>query len=125
MHELRRRAPDPVPETTAPIDVKLRSVALVVIATASSVGLLYWASEVFIPIVLSVLVSYALEPIVALLVRTHLPRVVAAALVISLFTGGVLYSGYALRDDAMAMVAAAPASSACRSSSRCSTSEAI
>ena len=61
MHELRRRAPDPVPETTAPIDVKLRSVALVVIATASSVGLLYWASEVFIPIVLSVLVSYALD----------------------------------------------------------------
>jgi predicted PurR-regulated permease PerM len=92
--------------------VKLRSVALVVIATASAVGLLYWASEVFIPIVLSVLISYALEPIVALLVRTHLPRVVAAALVISLFTGGMLYSGYALWDDAMAMVAAAPRAAA-------------
>jgi hypothetical protein len=25
VHELRRLAPDPVPETTAPIDVKLRA----------------------------------------------------------------------------------------------------
>src|SRR5436190_259187 len=73
VHELKRRAPDPIPDTTAPVDVKLRSVALVVIATASAVGLLYWAREVFIPIVLSVLISYALEPIVALLIRIRLP----------------------------------------------------
>jgi predicted PurR-regulated permease PerM len=108
VHELIRRARDPEPETTAPIDVKLRSVALVVIAAAAAIGLLYWAREVLIPIVLSVLVSYALEPVVALLIRARLPRVLAAALVIVLFTGGVLYAGYALSDDAMAMVAAAP-----------------
>lgn len=108
VHELIRRAPDPEPETTAPIDVKLRSVALVVIAAAAAIALLYWAREVFIPIVLSVLISYALEPVVVLLIRTHLPRVLAAALVIVSFTGGLLYAGYALSDDAMAMVAAAP-----------------
>jgi len=108
VHELIRRARDPEPETTAPIDVKLRSVALVVIAAAAAIGLLYWAREVFIPIVLSVLVSYALEPVVELLIRARLPRVLAAALVIVLFTGGLLYAGYALSDDAMAMVAAAP-----------------
>ena len=33
-HDLIRRAREPEPETTAPIDVKLRSVALVVIASA-------------------------------------------------------------------------------------------
>jgi len=108
VHELIRRARDPEPATTAPIDVKLRSVALVVVAAASAIGVLYWAREVFIPIVLSVLISYALEPVVALLIRVHVPRVLAAALVMMLFTGGVLYSGYALSDDAMAMVAAAP-----------------
>jgi predicted PurR-regulated permease PerM len=108
VHELIRRARDPEPETTAPIDVKLRSVALVVIAAASAIGLLFWAREVFIPIVLSVLVSYALEPAVALLIRINLPRVLAAAVVIVLFTGSLLYAGYALSDDAMAMVAAAP-----------------
>ena len=108
IHELRRRIAEPEPETTAPIDVKLRSVALVVIAAASAIALLYWASEVFIPIVLSVLISYALQPIVTLLMRAHLPRVLAAALVMMFFTGGVLYSGYALWDDARAMVAAVP-----------------
>jgi predicted PurR-regulated permease PerM len=107
-HERLRRVPDPEPQTTAPIDVKLRSVALVVIAAAAAVALLHWASEVFIPIVLSVLISYALQPIVTLLMRARLPRVLAAALVMILFTGGVLYSAYALSDDAMAMVAAVP-----------------
>jgi len=108
VQELLRRIPEPEPETTAPIDVKLRSVALVVIAAASGVALLYWAREVFIPIVLSVLISYALQPVVTLLMRAHLPRVLAAALVMLVFTGGVLYSGYALWDDAKAMVAAVP-----------------
>lgn len=108
VHELIRHVSDPEPETTAPIDVKMRSVALLVIAVAAGVGLLYWAREVFIPVVLSVLISYALEPIVTLLMRMHLPRILSAAIVILLFTGGVLYSAYALSDDAMAMVAAVP-----------------
>ncbi len=108
VHELIRRAREPEPETTAPIDVKLRSVALVVIASAAAIALLHWAREIFIPIVLSVLISYALEPIVVLLIRAHLPRVLASALVMILFTGGVVYTGYALSDDAIAMVAAVP-----------------
>ena len=108
VQELIRHVSEPEPETTAPIDVKLRSVTLVVIAVAAGIALLYWAREVFIPIVLSVLISYALEPIVAFFVRLRLPRILSAALVIVLFTGGLLYSGYALSDDAMAMVAALP-----------------
>jgi predicted PurR-regulated permease PerM len=111
-HDLTRLARDAEPETTAPIDVKLRSVALVVIASAAATALLYWAREVFIPIVLSVLISYALEPIVMLFMRLRLPRVIAAALVMTVFTGGVLYGGYALSDDATAMVAAVPEAAA-------------
>jgi predicted PurR-regulated permease PerM len=107
-HDLIRRAREPAPETTAPIDVKLRSVALVVIASAAAIALLHWASEVFIPIVLSVLISYALEPAVVALMRLRLPRVIAAALVVLLFTGGLAYTGYALSDDAAAMVATVP-----------------
>jgi len=111
-HDLIRRAREPEPETTAPIDVKLRSAALVVIASAAGIALLYWAREVFIPIVLSVLISYALEPAVVTLMRVRLPRVVAAALVMLLFTGGLAYSGYALSDDAAVMVAAVPEAAA-------------
>jgi predicted PurR-regulated permease PerM len=108
MAELLRRARESEPETTAPIDVKLRSVALVIVAATSAVALLYWAREVFIPIVLSVLVAYALEPLVAALIRLHLPRVIASALVIVTLTGGVVYTGYALSDDAIAMVSELP-----------------
>src|SRR5262245_1807140 len=111
-HDLIRRAREPEPETTAPIDVKLRSVTLVVVATAAGIALLHWAREVFIPIVLSVLISYALEPVVVKLMRVRLPRVAAAALVMLLFTGGLAYTGYALSDDAAAMVAAVPEAAA-------------
>src|SRR4029453_10542392 len=109
---LIRRAREPEPETTAPIDVKLRSIALVVMASAAAIALLYWAREVFIPIVLSVLISYALEPAVVTLMRVRLPRVLAAAVVMLLFTGGLAYSGYALSDDAATMVAAVPEAAA-------------
>src|SRR6188474_2558476 len=112
VHDLIRRARDPEPETTAPIDVKLRSVALIVMASAAGIALLYWAREVFIPVVLSVLISYALEPIVVTFMRVRLPRVIAAAIVMLLFTGGLLSAGYALSDDAAAMVAAVPEAAA-------------
>jgi predicted PurR-regulated permease PerM len=109
--DLLRPAAEPERETTASsdvVDVKLRSVTLVIIASACAVGLLYWAREIFIPIVLSVLISYALEPIVARVMRLRLPRVVSAAIVMLLFTGGLGYAGYAMSDDAVAMVAALP-----------------
>ena len=109
IHELLRRIPEPEPETAAPIDVKLRSVALVVIAAASAVALMYWARDVFIPIVLSVLVSYALEPIVVAMTRIRIHRAIASALVITSLTGGILYTGYTLSDDAAAMVSELPA----------------
>jgi predicted PurR-regulated permease PerM len=109
---LLRRARQPEPETVAPIDVKLRSVAVVVIAAAAAIALLYWAREVFIPIVLSVLISYALEPIVEALTRVHVPRVLASALVMMTLTGGVVYAGYSLSDEATAMVATIPQAAA-------------
>jgi predicted PurR-regulated permease PerM len=111
-HDLIRLAREPDQETATPIDVKLRGVALVVTASAAAIALLYWAREVFIPIVLSVLMSYALEPIVSAFMRLRLPRVVAALLVMILFTGGVMYGGYALSDDAAAMVASVPEAAA-------------
>lgn len=86
----------------------VRNVALAVIAFAATMALLWWAREVFIPIVVSVLISYALSPIVAALVRIHVPRVIASALVIGLLAGSLGYGAYTLSDDAAAVVAALP-----------------
>jgi predicted PurR-regulated permease PerM len=89
-------------------DVSIRSVALTVIAVAATLYVLHWAQEAFIPIVLSILISYALEPVVVTFTKMRLPRVLAAGLVV-LLTGGALgYGVYSLSDDAAAIVAQLP-----------------
>ena len=101
-------APEPAEQPTAPMDVSVRSVALTVVAIAAGMYVLSWAREIFIPIVLSALISYALEPVVLTLMRAKLPRVGAAAVVMTLLTGSTLYTGYVLSDDAAAIVAELP-----------------
>ena len=97
-----------------PVDgnVNVRSVALTVIAVAAAMYVLHWAQEVFIPIVLSVLISYALEPLVLWLIRLRLPRVLASAIVVIALTGGFGYTAYGLSDDAAAVVAQLPEAAA-------------
>jgi len=95
-------------ESSTPVDVNARSMMLSVIAAAAAMYVLQWASEVFIPIVLSVLISYALEPIVLWLVRLRLPRMLASGLVVASMAGTFAYTGYALSDDAAAIVASLP-----------------
>ena len=96
------------PERSTRVDVNARSVALTVVAVSAAMFTLQWASEVFIPIVLSILISYALEPIVVGLIRLRLPRVVASGLVVAALAGGLGYTAYALSDDATAIVASLP-----------------
>jgi len=86
----------------------VRSIALTVIAGAVAMYTLHWAQEVFIPIVLSILVSYALEPVVLWLMRLKIPRMPAPALTVAMLTGAMGYGVYALSDDAAAIVAQLP-----------------
>lgn len=88
--------------------MNVRSTALLIIAAAASVFMLRWASEAFIPVVLSVLISYALEPVVLALMRIRLPRILASALVVGSLAATFGYAGYALSDDAAAIVASLP-----------------
>jgi predicted PurR-regulated permease PerM len=94
--------------STMDTDINVRSVALTVLAFAATMYLLHWAQEAFIPIVLSILISYALEPIVVTFMKIRLPRVVAAALVVVLTGGAIGYGIYSLSDDAGAIVAQLP-----------------
>jgi predicted PurR-regulated permease PerM len=103
-----RHVSESTPETAVPIDVKARSVALTIVAISATMAILYWAREVFIPIVLSILISYALEPIVVSLTRLRLSRVIASIVVMASLTGSIGYMGYALSDDATAIVAEIP-----------------
>ena len=106
--ELAGRTEPPAATATAPVDVSIRSVALTVLAAAAAMYVLNWAREVFIPIVLSILISYALEPVVAWMMRMRLPRIAASALVVAIVTGTFSYGMYALTDDAAEIVAQVP-----------------
>ncbi len=102
-----RAAPTDATEP-ARLDISLRNVALTVIAAAALMALLHWAQAVFIPIVLSLLISYALEPVVRWIVRAHIPRFAAAAVVVATLVGAIGYAGYSLSDDAQQIVAGLP-----------------
>ena len=90
-----------------PLDV--RSTSLAVIAVVASLFALHWAGAVFIPLLLGVMLSYALSPAVDRLQRWHVPRALGAATVLLALTGSLCYTAYAVADDASALIEALPA----------------
>src|SRR5918999_4644931 len=71
-----------------------RTLALYVIAACTATAVLYWAQAVFIPIVLSILISYALEPLVRGMTRIRVPRAAASAAAVAIQTGVLGHTGY-------------------------------
>ena len=105
----RRPLPQPPDQAPAlPVPTDIRSLALTVLAVIAGIVMLRYAQAVIIPIVLGILISYALEPLVGSLERLRLPRPLAAAIV--LFTvvsaGGVML--YQLRFQATEIVEQLP-----------------
>jgi predicted PurR-regulated permease PerM len=69
------------------------------VAALLTIGALWLAEAVAVPLVLGALVSFALEPLHARLVSWKVPRTVAAALVVLGVLGGIGLAGYALRNQ--------------------------
>jgi predicted PurR-regulated permease PerM len=76
-------------------------------AFAVIVGL-WWAQVVFIPIVLSLLISYALEPLVIRLGALRIPRVLAVPLLLVSLIGVTGLGIYSLRRDAVLFIEQLP-----------------
>jgi len=53
--------------------INVRSISLVVVAVLASVWALHWAAAVLIPLVLALLVTYALSPLVEFMARRKVP----------------------------------------------------
>ena len=94
------------PQFDVPVDV--RSAALTVLAVLATILALQYAQSMLIPIVLAVLVSYAVEPMVATLARWRIARPIGAAVVLIALTvaGGSLL--YGLRGEATAIIRQLP-----------------
>lgn len=54
--------------------ISVRSVALIVLAGIATLYFIDWAQPVLLPLVVAVLISYALDPLVAVLDRIRIPR---------------------------------------------------
>jgi predicted PurR-regulated permease PerM len=89
--------------------VEIRSIALWILAAAASVFLLKYAKEMLIPIVLSMLIGYALDPLVTKLKQWHIPRAIGAALLLLLIVGTLGWFAYSLRGDVASAVERIPA----------------
>ena len=88
--------------------IGLGSTALVVLAILASIYTLRWASAVFIPLMFGLMFSYALAPVVDRLQRWHVPRALAAGVLMLGLLGSVGSLIYSLSDDAAALIEELP-----------------
>jgi predicted PurR-regulated permease PerM len=91
-----------VPKLTV---IELATILIAVILTIAAAKI---AEPVLVPLVAGIMLSYALRPLVSAIERVRIPRLAAAALVMSVLVGLLTFIGYAIRDDFNAAVAELP-----------------
>ncbi|HUR32459.1 MAG TPA: AI-2E family transporter [Vicinamibacterales bacterium] len=103
---LEPQPPDAGP--LVPVPVNMRNAAVTVLAVIALILLLQYAQPVFIPLVLGLLISYALDPAVTRLEKFRLPRAVGAAVMIAALVGGGGFMLYQLRTQAQQIIQQLP-----------------
>jgi predicted PurR-regulated permease PerM len=91
-------------ETVAHSQIDIRSAALTILAVIAVILVLQYAQPMLIPVVLGMLIYYALDPVVGMLERIRIPRALGAALVLSLLVAGGGILVYGLSGQAAAML---------------------
>jgi predicted PurR-regulated permease PerM len=89
-----------------PVDV--RSTSLAIIAFVVCLGAMQWARDVLVPILLGLVLSYALTPVVNQIERWRVPRAVGAALVLGLIVAGFTWGAWSLSGEANALLDTVP-----------------
>ena len=89
-----------------PVDVYSFSLALLTVLAV--IFVLHWASAVFIPLMLGVMISYALSPPVNLMQKWRIPRAIGAAVLLLSIVGGTGSLVYSLSDDAAKLIETLP-----------------
>lgn len=101
-------------ETPEPVSLALRtpinahSFSLVLLTVLAVIVTLHLAKAVFIPLMLGVMISYALSPLVGLLQKWRIPRAIGAAVLLLGIVGGTGYVVYSLSDDAARLIEILP-----------------
>ena len=91
------------------LPVGIGNVSLAVLACVAVVFALSWAKAVFIPLLLAVMISYALSAPVNLMQKWRIPRAIGAAVMLLAIVGGMGATVYSLSDDAGEWIETLPA----------------
>ena len=123
MSETRRAASAPASKKAAPVAAKptvevaavrerplwrARDIAIVGLAILATIVAAKYAAPLLIPVVLGLLLSYALRPILTWLERIRIPRALGALIVMMGLLGGLATAGWWLADDVATAVAELP-----------------
>ncbi|MEQ8186310.1 AI-2E family transporter [Marinobacter salarius] len=84
--------------------INMRSMSLITLTSIATLYFIDWAQAVLLPLVVAMLISYALEPLVATINRLRVPRPLAAAVVLILLIGIIAGASIPLKQEAMAML---------------------
>lgn len=106
MGDAEPRPSDNETTSVAPLDV--RTIALTTLAAIAAILTLRYASQLLIPIVIGILLSYVLGPIVTSLAKRKIPRFIGASLVLAVLCGTIGFGVYTLTDEAISIVETVP-----------------
>jgi len=95
-------------ETPPRMPVDAHSMSLKILAILAVIYVLHWGQAVFIPVIVGVMINYALAPLVNLMEKWHIPRALGAAILLLGIIGGVGATAYSLRDEASNMIETLP-----------------
>lgn len=96
----------PLPAIRVPVDV--RSLSLTVLTVLAVIFVLHWARAFFIPLMLGIMISYALSPLVNLMQKWRIPRAIGAAVLLIGIVSGAGSLVYSLSDDAAQLIETLP-----------------
>lgn len=99
---------EPATSPTAATIIDVRNFSLIVLAVLAVIYTLHWAREIFVPLMLGVMISYALSPLVDLAQRWHIPRALSAAVFLFGIVGAVGSLVYSLSDEAATLIETLP-----------------
>lgn len=107
--EVAAAAPaEPAEITPQELRMSRLTIAVFMLTAIALVASLYLARAFFVPLLIGILASYALSPVVRWLTARHVPRAVAAALVMAVLVGSSSWIAYSLRGEAAAMIEKLP-----------------
>ncbi len=100
-------SPEPAPLVPRTL-VDVYSFSLALLTVLAVIFMLHWARAVFIPLMLGVMISYALSPPVNLMQKWRIPRAIGAAVLLLGIVGGTGSLVYSLSDDAAKLIETLP-----------------